>query len=154
MSTTILLLDCRSCWQYLRKEEVLPFGVYVVPFWEGQPRIMRAAAVVVGVLTEDVEDMVEDILVGEDVLEEGVEDRAVVIVGCVDCVEAVDEEVETGSGADVWDVAELLENVISIRFKVSFRFGKGPFLLCSSFVTVFRGQSTSNPSTQSASNHD
>lgn len=65
MSTVALPLDCRSCWQYLRKLEVLPEGVYVVPFAEGQPRTVRAAAVVVGVLAEEVKDVVEVVLVEE-----------------------------------------------------------------------------------------
>ncbi|KAH7343057.1 aryl-alcohol dehydrogenase [Rhexocercosporidium sp. MPI-PUGE-AT-0058] len=74
------------------KLEVLPEGVYFVPFAEGQPRTVRAAAVVVGVLTVDVEDCVEVVVV-EEVDPDEVEDN-------VDCAETDDEdEVETGSGA-------------------------------------------------------
>lgn len=79
MSTVAPLLDWRSCWQYLRNDHELLLGVYDVPFADGQPSIARAAAVVVGVLIEDV------VLIEK---EEGVEE--------VEVEDWDDEEDETG----------------------------------------------------------
>lgn len=76
---------------------MLPAGVYVVPLAEGQPRTVRAAAVVVGVLTDDVDELVEVVLV-EEVETEDTEDVEAEEVGDeLDCAET--EEVdEAGSG--------------------------------------------------------
>lgn len=100
MSTVVLPLDCRSCWQYLRKLEVLPVGLYVVPFEEGQPRTVRAAAVVVGVLTDDVDEVVEvveDVVVEEIDVDDAEELDADETGDEVDCAETEDVD-EAGSG--------------------------------------------------------
>ena len=117
MSTVALPLDCRSCWQYLRKSELLPEGVYVVPLAEGQPRTTSAAAVVVGVLAVDVDDSV----VVELMEEVEVEDAEYVDVDEVEdsvaCVETDDDdEVEAGKGAlELWAVDDLHERHVSLR---------------------------------------
>ena len=72
-------------------------GVYVVPFEEGQPRAARAAAVVVGVLTDDVDEVVEVVLVEEADVDDTDELGADEVWREVDCAET--EEVdEAGSG--------------------------------------------------------
>ncbi|XMA15245.1 hypothetical protein WAI453_008036 [Rhynchosporium graminicola] len=92
--------DCKSLWQYLKNVDDDPGVVYLVLFAAGQPRIDRATAVVVGILTEKVEDKddfeliveveAEDVKDAVEVAAEASEDK-------VDCAETEEEGEITGT---------------------------------------------------------
>lgn len=67
-----------------------------MPFEEGQPRTVRAAAVVVGVLTDEVDEAVEVVLVEEVDIDDTGELDADDTGGEVDCAETEDVD-EAGS---------------------------------------------------------